>query len=210
MPGLVAPVGIMADSHGDAESIDRGGDLLVDRGCTTIYHLGDICDSTRPETMAACVERIVERKILAIKGNNDHSLVAALFGQRQSEVPREALQWLGSLPLVHRLGKAMLVHSLPFIRQRGLAAMIGVMGKGEAARFFEHHPAGICFRGHSHNPELIRRDLRDGEIRFEKLVSGERVELNGQLPAVITCGALSAGFCMLWRPEEDVIESLRF
>ena len=98
-----AMIGIMADSHGQAETIAAALGVLKSIDCRSIYHLGDVCDSTHPETAEAC---------------------------------------LGLL-----------------------------------------------------------RDLRVIIIKFE---------LTEKIPLVVTCGALTRGLCMVWSPEENVIECLSF
>jgi predicted phosphodiesterase len=48
-------IGTMADSHGQAAAIRNALAVFADAGCRLVYHLGDVCDSTRPETANACM-----------------------------------------------------------------------------------------------------------------------------------------------------------
>ena len=66
----------MADSHGKPETILAALAVLKDLNCRPIYHLGDVCDSTRPETAEACLGPLQEQRVITIKGNNDHAIVA--------------------------------------------------------------------------------------------------------------------------------------
>ena len=84
-------IGIMADSHGDPFAIDSAAAYLRQKGCTSLYHLGDICDTNRPDTADECVAVIRRYGILAIKGNNDHSLAADARGRPDNPVHRRTL-----------------------------------------------------------------------------------------------------------------------
>ena len=198
----------MADSHGRAETIVTAIAFLSDMDCRPIYHLGDICDSLHPETAEACLRPLWESKVTAIKGNNDHAIVANQVGLDQGSVPQKALAFLSALPLTIQYGNAIFTHSLPFEDELGLASMIGAMGKNEAGLFFETSPQGLLFRGHSHTPEIIWREGR--RILSRILSAGEKVGLGDRLPCVVTCGALTRGLCMVWRPEENIIECQSF
>jgi predicted phosphodiesterase len=73
-------IGIMADSHGRPEAIAAGAVYLKRKGCTALFHLGDICDSTMPGTADDCVAQVKKYGIGAVKGNNDHTLAANARG----------------------------------------------------------------------------------------------------------------------------------
>jgi predicted phosphodiesterase len=64
-------IGIMADSHGKSETIEAAIELLKNRKCDRIYHLGDVCDSAHPETAHTCVHPLQINNVVTIKGNND-------------------------------------------------------------------------------------------------------------------------------------------
>jgi predicted phosphodiesterase len=194
-------IGIMADSHGMRETIAEAVELFHKKNCRLIYHLGDICDSDRPETADSCAEILRKNNILAVKGNNDHALSANHPGEK---ISGETIRFLSSLPLVAEYGEAVLTHSLPFAEKLGLSCMIRGMGKTEAALFFKKHPDKILFRGHSHSPEIISKE--DGEIISRTISSGENMKLDGRLPCIITCGSLAAGYCMKWSPGEKTVE----
>ena len=71
----------MADSHGDPEAIDNGALYLKDKGCTALYHLGDICDATCLKSADSCVAQVRNHGIVAVKGNNDHTLAIDARGR---------------------------------------------------------------------------------------------------------------------------------
>ncbi|MCP4667565.1 MAG: hypothetical protein GY849_14505, partial [Deltaproteobacteria bacterium] len=116
-PAAHRKVGIMADSHGQAETIVAAIAFLSAMDCRPMYHLGDICDSLHPETTEACLLPLRESMVTAIKGNNDHAIVANQVGMEQESVPKKALAFLSNLPLMAQYKNAMFTHSLPFERE---------------------------------------------------------------------------------------------
>jgi predicted phosphodiesterase len=198
----------MADSHGDPEAIAAGALFLKRRDCTALYHLGDICDSTLWKTADACVAQVKDHGIVAVKGNNDHTLAVDARGRPDGGIRRATVAFLENLPLCLTVGRAKLVHSRPFVRHLGLSAMIGVMGSREAAAFFRENPDGLLFRGHSHRPEII--SVEQEEIRFSPLAAGQKIELHGNRPCIVTCGALTSGLVMTWEPGNDLLSCCGF
>lgn len=206
--GPPAIIGIMADSHGDPVAIDNAAVYLRQRGCGAVYHLGDICDSNLWQTADDCVKQVREHGIVAIKGNNDHSLAADARGRSQTGLRPETLVFLDNLPLSLCVASAKLVHSRPFIRRLGLSSMIGMVGHREAADYFRKHPDGLLFRGHSHKPEMICG--KTNEVRFTSLAVGQTIELAASRPCIVTCGALASGWVMVWEPGNDRLECASF
>lgn len=194
-------IGIMADSHGDPESIDKGAAFLRNQGCTMLVHLGDICDSNRFDTADACVDRVRTLDIVAVKGNNDHTLTADARGRRNPGIRPEKLSFLEDLPLSLTVGRVAFVHSRPFVKRLGLSAMIGTIGKRDAETYFKENPDGLLLRGHSHTPEIIYRI--DRQVHFAPVDAGQTVELAGKRPCIVTCGALTFGVVMIWESGED-------
>lgn len=207
-------LGIMADSHGEADKIVAALAFLSEKGCDGLLHLGDICDSTQPETVEACVRPLLEAGVMAIKGNNDHQidvnnrLQDGNSGQRDDLIPPDVLEFIQELPLVRSYHHAFFAHSLPFARELGLSSMVGTMGKTELNHFFSTDPQGILFRGHSHDPELVYK--QDHRFIFRAIQPGRKYQITDRLPCVVTCGALSDRFCMIWMPENGTIECHRF
>ena len=198
----------MADSHGQPETITAALGMLTDIDCRTIYHLGDVCDSTHPETADACLGRLRDPRVIMIKGNNDQALVANHIGQARPPVSPENLQCLRNLPLVKYHLNAIFAHSLPFVRELGLASTIGNLGDPEAHRVFKEFPDRVIFRGHGHSSEIVW--LQGQQITSRSISTGEKFELTAKIPCVVTCGALTRGLCMAWDPEENVIKCLSF
>ncbi len=201
-------IGIMADSHGKSETILAALDAFKGLNCRRIYHLGDVCDSTRPETAEACLKPLRGQRVITIKGNNDHAIVANHVGRTDTPLPPEILEYIRNLPLVQSYHDAIFTHSLPFADSLGLACMIGTMSEKETYRSFMEFPQHVIFRGHSHMPEIMQPRGRRIESRTPPV--GVKINLTGRLPCVVTCGALTRGLYMIWNPEENYIESLSF
>ncbi len=194
-------IGIMADSHGMPDTIIGAVGLFRREDCSLVYHLGDICDSSHPETADQCAGILRSNNITAVKGNNDHAVLA---NHPEGIISEETIGYLSALPFVAGYGEALLTHSLPFAETLGVSCMIRGMGRNEAALFFKKHPEKILFRGHSHSPEIISEE--NGEMVFRSIFPGENTELAGRLPCIITCGSLAAGYCMIWKPEAKSVK----
>ena len=207
-PALHAPVGIIADSHGLPEKIYAALEFLTDRGCGYLIHLGDICDSTRPQTVEACVRPLQEFAVDAIKGNNDHQIVVNHDGRRSSMIAPDVLDFLKKLPLVREYQNAVFTHSLPFARQLGLSSMVGTLGNLQLHQFFRTYPQGLLFRGHSHAPHVHFE--KNKRVISQRLYANQKLDLIDGLPCVVTCGALTRRFCMMWTPAQHTIECQQF
>lgn len=201
-------IGIIADSHGQAEPLANGLAFLRKQGCDTLYHLGDICDSLHPETADTCVGLLQEFEVNCVKGNNDHAVVVNHEGRKSASVHADTVNYLRGLPLVIELQESLLAHSLPFERELGLACMVGAMTRNYALDFFRKFKGRILFRGHSHTPEIIRQD-RHGRAASEAISPGQAIEIK-RTACIVTCGALDRGLCLLWTPADCRVTSLHF
>ena len=203
------PVGIVADSHGQVEPLAAALAYLRQKGCVTIYHLGDICDSLDPGTADACVQLLRKYRVHSVKGNNDHMIVANQTGRKKLSIGGETLAYLKTLPLVIHHGGIILAHSLPFESEMGLSCMVGAMHHGHARRFFRDFPDRILLRGHSHAPAITWQG-DNGRIVSESVRPECAIDIAHRKPCIITCGALDHGLCMQWSPENSRITSKRF
>jgi len=201
-------IGIMADSHGQPDTILAAIDRFKSLNCSNIYHLGDVCDSTRPETVEACLGTLQAHGVIAIKGNNDHAIVANQRGRQNAALTPARLKYIRDLPLAISYHNAVLTHSLPFVDRLGLACMIGNMSEKEARRCFHEFPRHVIFRGHSHRPQILF--ARGPRISSRTPTAGVKFHLDGKLPCVVTCGALTRGWYMVWDAENNDIVSLTF
>jgi len=191
-------VGIMADSHGQPENIAKALTFFKQRGCEAVYHLGDICDSAHPETADHCVYLLRENNVFGIKGNNDHQVVVNHEGRQSTYPASTTIEYLKNLPMVIELGNIVMAHSLPFVKERGLSSMVGVLGHNEARLFFQTYPHKVLFRGHSHYPEILRQ--QENSPVTAKILPGKTIQVTDTKPCIINCGALDQGFLMTWEP----------
>jgi predicted phosphodiesterase len=199
-------IGIMADSHGQIRAIEAALAALEHAACGAVYHLGDVCDSNRPETAEACLRLLMEKKVIMIKGNNDYAIIASHMDRQIPFAAPEVWSYLQTAPLIRNYQNAVFTHSLPFAGTLGLSSMIGNMGESEALRSFKEFPRHIIFRGHSHSPEIIR-PLGRG-VASRSIMAGEKIDLSSRIPAVVTCGALTRGSYMVWNPRESSLKIL--
>jgi predicted phosphodiesterase len=202
-------IGLISDSHGRADLLANALAFMKRKGCDTIYHLGDICDSLHPETADACVGLLREFQVNGVKGNNDHSLVVNHDGRERSAIQAETIGYLRALPLVIRVEGSLLAHSLPFEKELGLACMVGVMSKDYARTFFQRFADRILFRGHSHSPEIVWQD-HHGHVVSENIPRGQAIKTTERTPCIVTCGALDQGLCLLWSPTDNRVTSVKF
>jgi len=189
-------IGIIADSHGRPNAIEVALVFLRQSDCRRIYHLGDICDSSRPETADTCVRLLQDNGVRAIRGNNDHRIVIDHLAEPRAAVSEATIEYLKGLPYIIECDSVIGAHSLPYADELGAACMIGDMQENHTRRFFFESPSGILFRGHGHSPRITWQ--ADKEIITRPLAAGEELNLSGRIPCVITCGALTRGLCMVW------------
>jgi predicted phosphodiesterase len=202
-PNSYQNIGIMADSHGHVQSLTWALAFFRDYGCEAIYHLGDLCDSVHPETADHCVSLLRENNVLGIKGNNDHQVIVNHEGRQPSHLASTTIQYLKDLPMLIDLGEVVMTHSLPFVDERGLSSMVGVLGHEEATLFFQSYPRKVLFRGHGHCPEIIRKQKHT--LVTKKITPGKTIQLADIKPCIVTCGALDKGFLMTWEPSRKTI-----
>jgi predicted phosphodiesterase len=208
-PLKTGPLGIMADSHGQADRIAAAIQGLTAAGCRRLIHLGDITDTNQPETAAACTALLQAAGVTALRGNNDHTLAALAREAPRQILPERVLDFLERLPYVHREGPAWwFAHSLPFEQDLGAACLVHPLDRAMLERFGLLAPSGVLFRGHSHQPE--RRELASGQLRCYSFTAGEIVDLTGSRPCAVTCGALSEGWSMIFDPEAGRVACLRW
>jgi len=190
-----SPIGIITDSHGNVSLLKKAIDLLIEKTCTTIIHLGDICDSAHIHTADDCIEIIQKNNIMAIKGNNDHALTVS----HDPQISKPTLDYIQSLPLVIQNQHLTFTHSLPFVEQLGLSCMIRDLNDDFCNLYFDTVDSqSILFRGHSHQPELIVKN-KYGWVR-KMLHYSNQMEIACTTPCVVTCGAVMNYYCMMYWP----------
>ena len=202
-------IGIMADSHGNADMIAAALRLFQASRCGRIVHLGDICDSVAFEQTDACVELLRAHRVLAVKGNNDHALVRNGQARQSTAISAETIAYLEALPLQIELAAALFVHSRPFADTLGMAAMTGDIDQAEVSRFREQYPGKILFRGHGHTPRVFRLNGSPARVVSPDAGNRNRWQVDRRQGWIVTCGALFKGLCMTWSPASGSLISHR-
>jgi predicted phosphodiesterase len=199
-----APVGIMADSHGNAAAIDAALALFDDSGCRRVIHLGDFCDSESPATVNAAARPLMNTAVLTVMGNNEHALLKR--GAAQSGVDAGVRSFMAALPLQIAADGHLFVHNRPFPDRLGLSCLMGVITPADCRRLDRRFHGVVLFRGHSHLPSVCRtggRAISGGGL------TGEKTVLAPGCNWVVTCGALQDGWCMIWHPGRRVLTVCR-
>jgi predicted phosphodiesterase len=196
---VLTKTGIMADSHGHVQRLSDAIAFLKEQDCLRMVHLGDICDSTSPQTADACVALMQNNTIGAVKGNNDHAISLNNAHHTWAAVSTATINYLRNLPLLLTDQNRLFTHSLPFEKELGLSSMIGALTTENIVRFFKSYPGFTLFRGHSHSPEMIRSE--NSHFTRSPLMVGQTVDLKRTSPIIFTCGALTDGHCLIIEPE---------
>lgn len=202
LPEAPSRVGLMADSHGRADLIEAATAHLRSRGCALCVHLGDIIDTARPDTIHACLACVAARQVTAVRGNNEHTLLL----NQSAGVDPFVQEAIGGMPFCRRIGSAFLAHSLPFETELGARCLLDDLDANRLHQFFRSYPGMQLFRGHSHQPEMVW--LNQASLCRTRMPPGRPLPLPSGRSAVITCGALADGFCLLWDRQEETVELL--
>ncbi|MDZ4164759.1 MAG: metallophosphoesterase family protein, partial [Smithellaceae bacterium] len=200
-------LGLMADSHGDLHILQRAIDLLRAQGAELLVHLGDFCDSLRPETLADIIGILQTNGVLAVRGNNEYALERTIAAGRGDKGDNPTSLFLRSLPFHRTMGDITFAHSFPGDDPRGLYEPIDAGGTNEAATLFGKTTQRLLFAGHSHRPVLFRR--RHNQIAREEIRPGESVHLPRNERAIIIVGALENGEAGIYDQKSDTYESKR-
>ncbi|MBF0451097.1 MAG: metallophosphoesterase family protein [Candidatus Magnetomorum sp.] len=197
------PIGILADSHGQVSTLEAAIDVLYQKGCQTIIHLGDICDSSCIHTADESIHLIQKNNIIAIKGNNDHSLTVS----GDPRISPSTHHYLKKLPLVVHTQHILFTHSLPFMKELGLSCMIQQLNDNHIHLFFGNGPEQkILFRGHNHQPELVTQNHQ----HFQRMPLNfpTHIQLTPLKPFIMTCGAVLNSHCGIFYPESFVFHGI--
>ena len=201
-------IGLISDSHGQADMIEKAIEFLHKQHCETIIHLGDICDSFRPETCETCLDVLNAHNIIALKGNNDHILEINQTENNDAILTPNGLAYLSRLSPVLEENDTVFAHSLPFYKELGISCITRFLGETEIKRFLSGSRHTLLFRGHGHDPEIIWK--KNGDICCKSIEAGGETHLNTYQPCIVTCGALTRGLAMIWDKRNNVLKNLSF
>ncbi len=176
-------IGIIADSHSRNDRTRRAiGDLRA-RGAECLVHLGDICDSLKPEALHEVLGLITGQGVMGVLGNNEYSLLTDGYSGRLDDESRAYLQ---QLPYTLTIQDWCFTHSVPFpwpaATRRPLAEFLPIV---------HTLPYRIVFRGHSHTPAVVEVSP-EGIRELAPPFQGE-LALDPRKTYVVTVGALENG-----------------
>ena len=176
-------IGIIADTHSNNALMLKAIHTLESVGVERIIHLGDICDSLRPEALDEAVEILKAHGVLSVLGNNEYSI---LLDCQATRLNTETLAYLRELPYTITMGGLCFTHSAPFTwpaaTRRPIAEYLPFMGVLQNR---------ILFRGHSHYPEVL--EIAGDESREIPIGTERALWLDREKTYIITVGAVENG-----------------
>ncbi len=163
-------IGLIADTHGNADLLGRAIETLLYNGADCLVHLGDFCDSQNHGDLRQIFSLLQRYQVRTVKGNNDFRVEKMLQHKELCQYPDKREQWLAFLqqtPVVMRLGDVCYCHSLPYDSIRAFYEPVDTGGTDRAAEVFDHVADHVIFCGHSHEPVLFRS--RDRVVTREQM-----------------------------------------
>ncbi len=195
-------IGLIADSHSNNRNMLQAIKILKDIGAETIIHLGDICDSLKPDALEEALSVLRNHKVKALMGNNELSLIWGLNGNKDNSTRGKGINYLETLPYVIRIGDICFAHSAPFnwpaATKRPIEEYLPYIIEGSVPNF------RILFRGHSHIPSILEID--GNTSKQINLSSEKEIVLEPRKRYVITVGAAEDGSCALYIPGEEKVK----
>ena len=186
---LEGKIGLIADSHGEISLMLDAIKTLKDMGAATIIHLGDICDSLRPECLDEAVAILDRYEVKAVFGNNEYILLTEYLANHEDGYNDIVGRFLKKLPYTINIGNLCFTHSTPFnwpaATNRPLSEYLPRLLENKSP------PFKILFRGHSHTPSVI--EIEGGCSKEIGLKSGDKIALNKDRIYVVNVGAIEDG-----------------
>ncbi len=149
---------MFSDIHGNLEALEAVLAEIDSVGVDLLYSLGDIVGYG--PSPAACLEIVRRRADVSLTGNHDAAVAGLASLDDFNEFARSAVEWtaarlddgqieyLGSLPYLHRAPDLLLVHASPIEPERWHY----IHGMADVDEHFAAFTERLCFVGHSHRP----------------------------------------------------------
>jgi len=165
---------IISDIHSNQAALSAVLAEIDKRGVKEIFCLGDIV-GYGPEPLA-CLDLIIDRKIISIMGNHDHAVVyeptnfntgaekASYWTRRQmDEEPdpdKRKRRWsfLGRLPVRLQMGNILLVHGSPRRPVNEYIFPDDIYTNNAKLNAIFDRVQHLCFVGHTHVPGVFLED----------------------------------------------------
>ena len=201
-------IGLLADSHDHFESLDTAIQLLNKRGADVLIHLGDICDSLRPDLLEDSIRLLQEHNIMAVKGNNDFILENRLENQPYEDQVRteRSVSFLKHLPMTITWGDICFAHSLPFDYLGAFYEPIDMGSPQKARELFKITSHRILFCGHSHQSVLFC--WNEGDATREMIPLDCSIPFDPDERYIIVTGSVFEEECALFDTEKWSLERI--
>lgn len=190
-------IGLLADSHGNLNSIAKGIARLNEFGVETLIHLGDVFDSVENDNLYEIWETIIQNKLLVVKGNNDFQVENRLsngYNFGISLVKKyKILSFIQNMPMRLVDNDICYTHSLPFDSIRSFYEPVDTGDTDRAAQLFAETSYKIMFCGHSHSSVLFR--YAAGQVTRELIHSDETVFFSNFERYILIVGSSDNGEC---------------
>ncbi|MGB5217018.1 MAG: metallophosphoesterase family protein [Smithella sp.] len=204
-------LGLIADSHGNFDATKKAIDVLMNHGCERVIHLGDFCDTNRRDSMEKIFRLFQERKVVAVKGNNDYLIELSLLNGAGEEFsnPKGMYEFLKEVPMKVVMDDICFAHSFPFDYLRAFYEPIDVGSTERASLLFGQMPYRILFCGHSHTPIYFSLSHSEGVLR-KVVPAGEKFLLEPTSRYIFVVGSADEGECAVFDEEASTYERINF
>ncbi|MCX5847979.1 MAG: metallophosphoesterase family protein [Deltaproteobacteria bacterium] len=202
-------LGLISDSHGNFPATEEAINILVDQGCEQVIHLGDFCDTNRRDRMEDIFRLFQERRVIAVKGNNDYLIELALSNCAAEEYSdqRWMYEFLKEIPMKVIMDNICFAHSFPFDYLRAFYEPIDVGSTERASLLFGQMPYWILFCGHSHTPVYFQLSYPDSVLR-KVAPQGNKLLLEPTSRYIFVVGSADEGECAVFDAEASTYERI--
>ena len=197
-------IGLIADSHGNLQSIEKGISTLKELRFHALVHLGDIFDSLENDDLFEIFQIVKQNNFLTVKGNNDFQVENQLNNGHSFDVSlihkNKILSFLKQMPLRLIDEDICFAHSLPFNSIRSFYEPVDTGTTDRAKQLFNQTLYSILFCGHSHSSILFR--LRHGVVTREPIHPNELIRFHSSERYIVIVGSSGNGECGMFDKEQ--------
>lgn len=197
-------IGLLADSHGNLESIKKGIVRLNEFNARTLIHLGDIFDSLENDNLYEIFKMIIQNNFLTVKGNNDFQVENLLnrghFFDISPIEKNKIISFLKNMPMRIIDESICFTHSLPFDSIRSFYEPVDTGTTERAKQLFNETAYKIIFCGHSHSSILFR--LRAGYVTREPIHPNKIYFFNAAERYIVIVGSSDTGECGIFDKDQ--------
>lgn len=202
-------LGLISDSHGNFPATEKAVNILIDRGCEQLIHLGDFCDTNCRDRLEDIVRLFQQRGVIAVKGNNDYLIELALANGSVAGCSDQGrlYEFIKGIPMKVVMDDICFAHSFPFDTLRSFYEPIDVGSTERAFFLFRQMPHRILFCGHSHTPVYFRLSDSEGVLR-EVAPPGGKLLLDPATRYIVIVGSSAEGECAIFDAGASIYERI--